>query len=138
MTQSTPRKPMQLVLIFVSGFFFLGSSLYGLIGMFTRQPPTAQQSNPEEKALESLKVQVKGYQKVLEREPNNPIALQGLVETNLKLKDFKSAVEPMKKLVQLNPNNTQYKELLAAIENKANQPQPETKNKVNSSPTPTP
>jgi cytochrome c-type biogenesis protein CcmH/NrfG len=101
----------------LSGFAFAGSTLLGIGSLYInafQEPkdtaPTATSSQDTQ-----LKAQVRGYELVLQREPNNQLALQGLVQARLQMKDFQGAVEPMEKLVKLNPNNVQYKALLAGI-----------------------
>lgn len=77
----------------------------------TSPSPTAQKAQLQE--LE------KGYQLVLQREPDNQTALEALVKIRLQLisqglADLKTAnvVEPLEKLVQLNPDRTEYAILL--------------------------
>ena len=65
-----------------------------------------------------IKAQVSGYEQVLKREPDNQVALQGLVQGKLALNDFKGAIAPMEKLVKLNPDRPDYKQLLAALKQK--------------------
>lgn len=59
-----------------------------------------------------LEGQANGYQLVLEREPNNQTALNGLVETRIELGDLEGVVEPLEKLAELNPNRPNYAVLL--------------------------
>ncbi|WP_013320375.1 tetratricopeptide repeat protein [Gloeothece verrucosa] len=60
-----------------------------------------------------LDSQVLGYQMVLEREPENQTALQGLLEARLKQGDIKAAIEPLERLALLNPQQSEYTFLLA-------------------------
>ncbi|PSB35514.1 tetratricopeptide repeat protein [Chlorogloea sp. CCALA 695] len=69
------------------------------------QTPTAQKSQ--------LTDQVRGFELVLQREPENQTALQGLVDAKIKLGDVKGAIPSIEKLAALNPTQTQYTLLLA-------------------------
>ncbi|MGF1566627.1 MAG: tetratricopeptide repeat protein [Nodosilinea sp.] len=60
-----------------------------------------------------LQSQAKGYELVLEREPDNQTALQGLVDTRIQLGDIQGVVDPLQKLVDLNPDVPDYAVLLA-------------------------
>ncbi len=78
-------------------------------------PSPAAVSDIEKKNLQDLE---NGYLLILEKEPDNPEALQGLVETRsqmipLGLKKVKDLIEPLEQLVQLNPEQTKYKVVLA-------------------------
>ena len=60
-----------------------------------------------------LETQAHGYELVLQREPDNQIALEGLLETKLKLRDLAGTIAPLSKLAELNPDLTDYSILLA-------------------------
>ncbi|MGP1387648.1 MAG: tetratricopeptide repeat protein [Thainema sp.] len=60
-----------------------------------------------------LATQAQGYELVLEREPDNQTALRGLIDTRIQLNDIEGIVEPLKKLVELNPGQPEYAVLLA-------------------------
>ncbi len=60
-----------------------------------------------------LESQARGYELVLEREPENQTALEGLVDTRIQMGDIEGVVQPLQKLVDLNPDVTDYAVLLA-------------------------
>jgi tetratricopeptide (TPR) repeat protein len=64
-------------------------------------------------AQKALETKALGYQLVLEREPENQNALQKLLEVRLQQNDIKGAIEPLEKLAQLNPQQSDYTILLA-------------------------
>jgi len=53
--------------------------------------------------------------RVLEREPNNQNALEGLVQTRINMKDYEEAIPPLEKLVELKPEREDYQEVLAQL-----------------------
>lgn len=57
--------------------------------------------------------EARGYQVVLEREPNNENALRGLLQVRLEQGDLQAAIEPMTRLAQLNSQIADYSLLLA-------------------------
>ena len=52
---------------------------------------------------------------MLKQEPENRVALEGLIEARLRMKDTKGAVKPLQKLIGLYPNQQEYKTLLAQL-----------------------
>jgi tetratricopeptide (TPR) repeat protein len=54
-----------------------------------------------------------GYESVLEREPDNDFALSKLLEIRLQQKDFPKAIAALERLVELHPEQTQYRIFLA-------------------------
>ena len=72
---------------------------------------TISQLSPEQEV--KLEAEAKGYQKVLEREPNNSTALKGLLEIRLQQKDIEGAIQPLERLAKLNSEQTEYTILLA-------------------------
>lgn len=83
-------------------------------------PTTPQPSavNPEARKAD-LEAQVKGYEMVLQREPENQTALQGIIEARLELLqsyrigDPQSLVAPLEKLAALKSDQPNYMVLLA-------------------------
>ena len=117
MSQNTSYKPIQRILIIMSGIAFAGSTVFGMAGLFSSafQEPkdnakTAAVSNDSQ-----LEAQERGYELVLQREPENQVALQGLVQTRLQINKLQGAVDPLEKLVKLNPERADYKALLAQV-----------------------
>ncbi len=62
---------------------------------------------------EELASQARGYELVLEREPDNDTALKGLMEVRLEQGDLPGATEPLEKLANLHQEQTGYTILLA-------------------------
>lgn len=60
-----------------------------------------------------LEGRANGYELVLEREPNNQAALEGLVDARIGLGDLAGAAEPLARLAELNPQDPRYAVLLA-------------------------
>jgi tetratricopeptide (TPR) repeat protein len=71
-------------------------------------------------AQKTLQTQALGYQMVLEREPNNQNALEGLLEIKIQQGDLQGAIAPLEKLAQLNPLQTDYTILLAQAKQQLN------------------
>lgn len=60
-----------------------------------------------------LQLQAQGYAKVLQKEPDNQVALKGLLDTRLQLGDVKGSLAPLEKIAALNPQTPDYAVLLA-------------------------
>ena len=99
----------------------MGSAGFGLIRMLTNPAQSTQVSTQAEDLTQQLQMQARGYEKVLQREPENQIALQGLVEIRLQINDFERTIEPLETLVRLNPEQEQYKTLLATVKQQIEQ-----------------
>lgn len=123
MSQNTSQKPLQRILIILSGIAFAGSTVIATAGLFVNafQEPKETPKTATAPPDAQLKAQASGYEQVLQREPENQVALQGLVQIRLQMKDFKGAIPPMEKLVKLNPDKADYKALLVGIKERAGQ-----------------
>ncbi|MEM9136590.1 MAG: hypothetical protein AAGB01_04480 [Cyanobacteria bacterium P01_F01_bin.42] len=81
---------------------------------------TASSSTAEDIPLESNQASVvdleKGYEIVLEREPDNQTALEGLVEARLAREQWESVIPPLERLVELNPTDEAYVNLMAMVQ----------------------
>ena len=99
-------------------FSLITVSALPLIGSVVEGQEFAKNSNNETitlsgRELAILEAEASGYQKVLEREPNNETALNGLLEIKLQQKDISGAIAPLEKLAKLHPQQSEYAILLA-------------------------
>lgn len=112
------ENPLKRVLIIWSMVAFLGSTGYGLFGLYSnafQKPKTA--ATPEEASVDQqLVAKERGYELVLEREPENRVALEGLVEIRLEMQDTQGAIAPLERLVELHPQDAGYKVQLAQLQ----------------------
>ena len=114
-TKSSKKSILQKVFIVGSGLAFLGMMTLPMLDMFKESPDSTQAPSSNTNPQEQLNKIADGYEKVLQREPNNPTALQGLAEIRLKMNDLQGAIAPMEKLVALYPEEKKLKALLEAI-----------------------
>ncbi|GBF80858.1 tetratricopeptide repeat protein [Aphanothece sacrum] len=75
-----------------------------------RQPDNSGLMATEKARLDN---EVLGYQLVLEREPDNPNALQGLLEAKLRQGNLSGAIAPLERLAQIKAQQPDYGILLA-------------------------
>ncbi len=130
-TVSQPRNRwiVQIILV-LAVLAFVGVSVIPIIGAFNNTPPSTQNtanirgSLPSSDQKSKLEDEVRGYELVLQREPENQTALKGLLEARLQLlsqkekseikpSDIQVVIEPLEKLAKLNPEQSEYAVLLA-------------------------
>jgi tetratricopeptide (TPR) repeat protein len=70
-------------------------------------------ATPLDAKTRRLEAEALGYELVLEREPDNVNALQGLLENHLRQGNLKDAIAPLERLSQLIPEQIEYTLLLA-------------------------
>lgn len=112
-------KPIQRVLIIVSGLAFLSSMGFMAASVWSGNPSsqhsTRSGQSGEEEFNSQLLAQESGYVAVLEREPDNELALQGLIQTRLALQKWEEVVEPLETLAKRAPDNPDVWQALAAV-----------------------
>lgn len=109
---SQPRSRWFLNIVLVLGAVaFVGFSMLPLFESVIResQPiteaaPTASPS-PIERQKSQQANEAREYELVLQQEPNNQTALQGLVNARIGLGDLDGAIDPVDKLIALNPKD---------------------------------
>ncbi|MEL6912097.1 MAG: tetratricopeptide repeat protein [Cyanobacteria bacterium J06555_3] len=99
-------------------FSLITVSALPLVGSVVEGQQFAKNPNQEvitlsKQELTMLEAEASGYQKVLEREPNNDTALNGLLKIRLQQKDLTGAIAPLAKLAKIHPEQTEYSTLLA-------------------------
>jgi len=131
----TLKKRIVTIIAGIGFLGFMGSQIQGMVveGMRTTQQQEQQARQGNEQALQQLQVQENGYEAVLEREPNNENALEGLVQTRINMKDYEGAVKPLEKLVELNPEREDYQRVLGQLRQETSQEKSSSKNKTRNS-----
>ncbi|MGF1590347.1 MAG: tetratricopeptide repeat protein [Pleurocapsa sp.] len=111
----------------VLGLGFAGSTLaIAFSSVFSPNDSSASNSGNTDNAPsveEQIQLQVSGYEKVLEREPKNITALEGLAQIYLQTGNPQKAIPALEKLVEYYPEQEQYSGILQIIKQQsANQP----------------
>jgi cytochrome c-type biogenesis protein CcmH/NrfG len=105
----------------VSMVGFGGSAIFGIVSLFSSGLSSQHQQKPATAAVSQeslLAAQERGYVGVLQREPQNQTALEGLANVRLQMNNKVGAIEPLEKLVKLNPDRADYQALLAQAKGK--------------------
>ncbi|MBD1861231.1 MULTISPECIES: tetratricopeptide repeat protein [Trichocoleus] len=98
----------------------MGSTIFA-VGHFVTdnlRPLSQPASTAKESINSQLEIQEKGYELVLQREPQNLVALEGLVQTRLQMKNFQGAQKPLGQLIKLNPSRPGYQALAEQVQQK--------------------
>ena len=108
------RWVMNLV-VSVSLLALAGFSLFPLVNLaLDGGAVTATEANNLSAAqMSQIQAQAQGYTQVLQKEPENQVALKGLLNARLQLGDIKGSLLPLEKIAALNPQNSDYAVLLA-------------------------
>jgi tetratricopeptide (TPR) repeat protein len=116
---SQKRSPWLSLVLVLAVLAFVGFSMIPLLGsVFQENQPSARATPATTPTVSSakqaeLEAQAKGYELVVQREPQNVAALRGLLEVRLKMGDIKGAIPPLEQLVKVNPEQADYAVLLA-------------------------
>lgn len=105
MSAESQRSIFQRILVILAGGAFLGSTVFGVFSLFGDANQDTTASNPNAELIQQLEDQEKNYALVVEREPENELALQGLVQTRIQLGDFEGAIAPIETLLAQDPDN---------------------------------
>ena len=122
-SDSRVRKGDRIKQIFalVSMVGFGGSAIFGIVSLFSSGLSSQHQQKQAPVAVSHeslLAAQERGYLTVLQREPQNQTALEGLANVRLEMDNRVGAIEPLEKLVKLNPDRADYKVLLGQVKGK--------------------
>ncbi|HHP7229541.1 MAG TPA: tetratricopeptide repeat protein [Xenococcaceae cyanobacterium] len=127
------RKVLQRVLVLLFGAAFVGSTVFMLAGSLLRRQastPVADtpvatevpEANTQASLTARLEAQAVGYEKLLEKEPENTTILTNLVQIKLEMGDLEGAVDPLTKLVKLQPERPELAAILNEIETRLAEP----------------
>ena len=125
-----PKRRIERIAAFISIVSFGGSMIFGAVQAVSKglnqaevvpQQTTAANPLPVSLPKSKMQAQEREYEIVLKSEPDNQIALEGLVNVRLQMQDRKAAVQPLEKLVKLNPSKQEYKTLLAEVKQQVSQ-----------------
>lgn len=118
MSSSPDKKQNKTWILVVIGIIvvaFIGVSVFPLLNSSgnQQQANTVPSPTATQQSQEDLASKARGYEAVLEREPDNESALQGLIEVRIQQGDIEGALVPLEKLADLNPEQDAYRILLA-------------------------
>jgi Flp pilus assembly protein TadD len=128
MPEKSKQKTVQRILVIMFALAFVGSTGAFVVEMFNSGDRSARQttSKPSNASpTQKSQAEASGYEKVLAREPNNPIALQGLAKARLEMQDFQGAIAPLEKLVKLYPQQQELQAILTVVKQQASQSSPQ-------------
>ncbi|XZN89912.1 MAG: tetratricopeptide repeat protein [Microcoleus sp.] len=115
------RDRVKQISALVSMVSFGGSAIFGIVSLFSSG--LSSQHHQKQAAVvvsqdSLLAAKERGYVTVLQREPQNQTALEGLANVRLEMNNRVGAIEPLEKLVKLHPERADYKQLLGQAKGK--------------------
>ena len=124
-SKKATKSKLSRIVTLILGLGFAGSTLaIALSSVFSQNNSNSVSSNPDAPSVEEqIQLQKEGYEKVLEREPDNVTALEGLAQIYLQTGDPKQAIPTLEKLVEYYPEQPEYAGILDIIkQQEASQP----------------
>ena len=115
------RDRTKQIFALVSMVSFGGSAIFGIVSLFSSGLSSQHQQKQAPVAVSQeslLAAQERGYVTVLQREPENQTALEGLANVRLQMNNKAGAIEPLEKLVKLHGDRADYKVLLGQVQGK--------------------
>ncbi|MGL5834763.1 MAG: tetratricopeptide repeat protein [Waterburya sp.] len=115
--QETKSRKLSRVITLILGLGFAASTfVIALSSVFSESESSNVAANdPNAPSIEEqIKTQVSGYEKVLEREPKNVTALEGLARIHINT-DPKKAIPTLEKLVEYYPERQDYAVVLKQV-----------------------
>lgn len=92
----------------------MGISIAPLLGGILTPATTQQAKNePQTSEQEKIRIQIKGFEEVLKREPFDLTALKNLIVLRTQLGEIKETIEPLKTLADAYPQEPEYRLVLA-------------------------
>ena len=122
--KSKGNKSLIRIVTLIVGMAFAVPMLAGALSSVFSQDnsPTASNNNSDAALQEQIQLQIDGYEKVLEREPKNVTALEGLAQIYLQTGDPKQAIPTLEKLVEYYPERQEYAGILDLIKQQEVEP----------------
>ena len=105
------------IVTYIGLISFGGSILFGGVNAIKQSWEKPQQAVVQT-AGNDFQTQMKGYELVLQREPNNQMALERLSIMRLRSGDNQGGIALIEKLIKLHPDREDYKAVLADIKKK--------------------
>jgi len=109
------------IFAFVSMAGFAGSAIFGMVSLFSSGLSSQHQQKQAAVVVSQeslLAAKERGYETVLQREPQNQTALEGLANVRLEMNNKLGAIEPLEQLVRLHGDRADYQALLAQAKGK--------------------
>ena len=122
--KETKSKKLSRIVTLILGLGFAGTTMaIALSSVFSQQNnQNIAATNPDAPSIEEqIQQQISGYEKVLEREPKNSTALEGLAQIYIQT-DPPKAIPTLEKLVEYYPEQPEYATVLEAVKQQANPP----------------
>ncbi|MEL6929870.1 MAG: tetratricopeptide repeat protein [Cyanobacteria bacterium J06600_6] len=135
--QETKGKKISRLVTLLLGLGFAGTTVaIALSSAFSQNPGQHSATNYPDapSAEEQIQIQVNGYEKVLEREPKNTTALEGLAMIYLQTGNSEKAIPALEKLVEYYPEQPQYAAVLEGIKQQEAAPPAATEAQPEASP----